>query len=171
MIREFIYDNYREIYPQLSGRELTDALIIKSVKEYGADIDDARVIRSSKGKPHVAPRSTIGLSVSVSHCLDTFACVVSDRNCGIDIQARRSTDVVKIAHRFFGMDEVALIEKEGEETFYRLWTRKEAYAKFTGNGIGEVLRGTQVIDREDVVFMDSVLDNGMYCSICIPADR
>lgn len=167
-MKRYIYENYRDLYPELEGHELTDALILRAVGESGLNIEGAHVIRDHRGKPFVAPASRLHVHVSVSHCMSTFACLISDENCGIDIQDVRKTDVLKIARRYFTQEELELVEQQGAEMFYKLWTRKEAYAKFTGNGIGEVIRGSGVLDREDVVFEDLVLDNGMYCAICRP---
>lgn len=162
----FIYDDYKNIYPELSGHALTDALILRAVKEYGISVSSLKVIRDHRGKPFIVPHSEVKVNVSVSHCGSTFAAIVSDANCGIDIQEARNTDVLKIAERFFSEEEYRLVEKEGSDRFFRLWTRKEAYAKYTGGGLGQVMRKISVIDREDVTFTESILPNGMYCCIC-----
>ena len=162
------YDNYRDLFPQLKGQELTDALILKSISDYGMDHAVYGVIRDHKGKPFLSSGSSVKECISVSHCLDTFVCLISDENCGIDIQDQRNSDFMKIARRFFTEEEAELVNAEGAEMFYRLWTRKEAFAKYTGTGMAGVIRGEQVIDREDVDFEDSVMDNGMYLAICTP---
>ena len=83
----------------------------------------------------------------------------------------KKTDIGKIAGRFFSIGEQKLVDEGGTDTFYRLWTMKEAYAKFTGRGIGEVLAGTDVTQLQNVLFTEYRLDNGMYCAICMPGEE
>ena len=167
----FYYENYKDIFTDLQGSQLTDALIVKAAGEFGIDDEDVHVIRDHRNKPYLAPRSRYRLSVSVSHCMNTFACIISHSNCGIDIQNPKKTDIGKIAGRFFSIGEQKLVDEGGTDTFYRLWTMKEAYAKFTGRGIGEVLAGTDVTQLQNVLFTEYRLDNGMYCAVCMPREE
>lgn len=169
-MKTYIYENYKEIFPDLKGHDLTDALIFKALREHGVDTEGLKVIRDHMGKPFLGPRSAVRLHISVSHCAGTFAVVISDRNCGIDIQEAKDTAIEKIAERFFTDEECGMVARGGKEAFFRIWTRKEAYAKYTGGGLGRVIKGAQVIDRDDVEFIDSVLENGMYCSICVQGE-
>ncbi|MDO4394290.1 MAG: 4'-phosphopantetheinyl transferase superfamily protein [Bacillota bacterium] len=169
-MKTYCYENYKTIYPQLSGSELTDALIIRAVNEYGICDDELHVIRDHRNKPYIAPRSEYKLNVSVSHCRDTFACIICETDCGIDIQMPGDVAIHKIAQRFFSEREQIMIEEDGEDMFYRLWTRKEAYAKYTGKGFGLVLAKTEVTELKDVMFIESMLENGMYCTVCLPKE-
>lgn len=68
----------------------------------------------------------------------------SEKETGIDIQYRKETGYEKVAERFFTAAEKAFLQELPEEPgrrerFYCLWTRKEAYGKLTGEGIGPVL--------------------------------
>lgn len=159
-----IYEDYKNIYKNLSGHELTDALISKAVEE--CVVGDFSVVRSPKGKPLITGVTNSEIHVSVSHCLDTFACIISNFNCGIDIQNSRNINYLKVAERFYDASEIEYVKKNGKEGFYKLWTRKEAYAKYMGTGIIEVLRGTNVLHRDDVAFDEGKLNNGMYYAIC-----
>ena len=162
----FIYENYRDMFPEAEGRALTDALIAESLAAFGAG--KRSVKRTEKGKPYVeAEKGMRDIYVSVSHSGDCFACLIDHRPVGIDIQQERPAAVKKIADRYFTEAERRYVEREGESGFFRIWTRKEAYAKLTGAGMEEILRGTEVIDRSDVEFLDFQLEKGMYCSCCM----
>ena len=73
----------------------------------------------------------------------------------------------KISARYFAEEEAELVRKLGAAAFFRLWTRKEAYSKYTGNGLADVMRGISVLDRNDVEFLDFQWEKDVYCSCCV----
>lgn len=59
---------------------------------------------------------------------------------GIDIeQIREDVDIASISKRFFALEEIealrSLTPELRRETFFRCWTRKEAYLKARGEGL------------------------------------
>lgn len=99
------------------------------------------------GKPYI----TDGPYFSLSHSGEYAACAVSAEEVGLDIQKIREISCDRLAHRFFTEKEwKALLgcdEAERDRLFYRLWTRKEAYGKFTGRGLADSL-GREIGDLE-----------------------
>lgn len=96
----------------------------------------------------------IPVCFSLSHSGEYVFCAFSRREVGADIQYRRDCEMRRIVERFFAEEERAAWEaltgkEEQARYFYRLWTRKEAYAKLTGRGIGASL-GRNVEDAEDL---------------------
>lgn len=158
----YIIEKYKERYPKLKGSDLTDVLIKDCLEEYG--VQDPQILRTPKGKPYVELRDTY---LSVSHSGEYFLCIIAERPVGIDVQERKNSNSDKIAERYFTEREKSFIRDNGENGFFTVWTRKEAYSKLTGEGIAEIIRGTEVIDREDVVFTDFQLEDGVWCSYCI----
>jgi len=158
----YIIEKYKEWYPQMKGSELTDVLIKDCLEEYG--VQDPQVMRTPKGKPYVELCDTY---LSVSHSGEYFLCIIAERPVGIDVQERKNSNSDKIAERYFTEREKSFIRDNGENGFFTVWTRKEAYSKLTGEGIAEIIRGTEVIDREDVIFTDFQLEDGVWCSYCI----
>lgn len=156
----YIIENYKEKYPDLKGSVLTDELIKECLLEFG--IQCTQVFRTAKGKPYVP-----GVHLSVSHGGDYFVCIIADKPVGIDVQEKRRASSEKIAARYFSSDENNYIKENGEAGFFKLWTRKEAYSKLTGEGLAELIRGTEVINRNDVEFTDFQIENGVWCSYCI----
>lgn len=157
----YIIENYKEYFPDLKGRMLTDELIKECLDDYG--VQTSQVLRTEKGKPYIEDN----IHLSVSHSGTYFVCVISELPVGIDIQEKRKSNIYKIAERYFTDKEREHIEEYGEEGFFMLWCRKEAYSKFTGNGIAEMMKGTDVLERDDVDFTDFLLEDGVYCSYCI----
>ena len=166
MMKLYVIDDYKDVYPHLSGRELTDALIGRCLGR-----EDVRITRDEKGKPSVtfpegcAPAE--GNFISVSHSEGTFALIVSDRNVGLDIQYARKIDSGKIARRYFSEEEAAYIAADGSgDRFFELWTRKEAYSKYTGLGMEQIMTKVPVLSREDVIFTSFRLEDGCFCTVC-----
>ncbi len=162
----YIYEDYKDIFPELTGRELTDELIRETLVMYGAG--PCSISRTEKGKPYVETAGAGGeVHLSVSHSGPYFLCLIADRPVGVDVQQARNTGTDRISRRYFTGEEREYIERHGEDGFFRLWTRKEAYSKYTGLGLQEILKGTQIINRDDVEFFDFQLEKGIYCSCCM----
>lgn len=73
---------------------------------------------------------------SVSHSGSLWACALSDRRVGFDIQClspERNTRAV--ARRFFHPGEIAFLESNGYADFFSVWAAKESVVKYTGDGI------------------------------------
>lgn len=96
-------------------------------------------------EPHGKPKIVdFPLHFSLSHSGDYVLCAVSDREVGADIQKLQSIDFPKLASRFFAKVEYKALEEcdseaEQQKLFFRLWTKKEAYGKLTGQGVTAIL--------------------------------
>jgi 4'-phosphopantetheinyl transferase len=79
------------------------------------------------GKPRVA-----GAELSVSHSGDAILVAVADAPCGADVEELADRrDVAALSRLVLGEGEQARDERE----FLRVWTRKEAVTKATGDGL------------------------------------
>jgi 4'-phosphopantetheinyl transferase superfamily protein len=112
-------------------------------------VDDAigpeewRFARSRFGKPYVAPHlPPIQFSISHSAGASLIAMSATSR-IGVDCEAARFPDWHEIADGILSPREVARIRRAPadlqEETFLRVWTAKEAYAKLIGVGLSSDL--------------------------------
>jgi 4'-phosphopantetheinyl transferase len=118
---------------------------------------DAAVIAfryEATGKPALAVPMSSDLRFNLSHSGDVAVCaVVAGREVGIDVERRRSIPTAReMARRFFRPEEVAVLDsltgEEFERAFFACWTRKEAYLKASGFGIGR-LEACQVTVRPE----------------------
>ncbi len=161
----FVIYNYKTKHPELKGKALTDALIRDCL-----GCSDVKIRRTDRGKPYVQWSGNDGRSdryISVSHSEGTFALLVSDRNVGLDIQYSRDIDTDRIASRCFAAEEAEFSQEDGTGNgFFELWTRKEAWSKYTGEGLEHVMKKQQVLKREDVALIDLRLADGCYCAVC-----
>lgn len=92
--------------------------------------------------------------VSISHSGDHVAvCRNDDVPVGIDIEKMTDRNFNKIANRFFCGKELEIFnENPTAETFYEIWTRKEAYSKILGTGVSEVVKGFDVYSLANYEF-------------------
>jgi len=95
------------------------------------------------GKPFVAaefPAGGLRFNASHSQGLALYALALG-REVGIDLEYVRPEKIdLHLAKRFFSTKEIAEINASSEtlrtEKFFRCWTRKEAYTKARGIGLG-----------------------------------
>lgn len=105
--------------------------------------------------------------VSVSHSGDMVAVCKSDIPVGIDIEKIDDTrDFTKIAKRYFFGKEKEFFEKSPTaDTFYEIWTKKEAYSKIDGQGVIEIQKGIDVLSIENHQFQTEKV-NEYILTIC-----
>jgi 4'-phosphopantetheinyl transferase len=102
----------------------------------GTPADQIRFVYNAFGKPELS--SEIGGSrvrFNVSHSADiALIAVASDADVGVDIECvREDAGFAEIAQHFFSPDEAAL----RGQAFFRCWTKREAYVKACGEGLGD----------------------------------
>lgn len=103
------------------------------------------------GKPYLKDHP---FQFNLSHSGDYVFCGVSNREIGVDIQKIQGDNMLRLAKRFFAAPERRALEGCGDEElrrrmFFRMWVRKEAYGKLTGEGIPGVVG--KCLWREDPV--------------------
>jgi 4'-phosphopantetheinyl transferase len=111
-----------------------------------ADPKELTFSYSAKSKPALAGAHANRISFNISHSGEiALIAVTRNRQIGVDVEfIRHDFDTAAIATRFFSEVEqeqlAALSPAERHETFFRCWTRKEAYIKATGEGLSLPLR-------------------------------
>ncbi|MDR1815547.1 MAG: 4'-phosphopantetheinyl transferase superfamily protein [Clostridiales Family XIII bacterium] len=128
--------------------------------------------RGPHGKPYFADEALAGVYFSISDTTGCRAVCFSDREVGVDCEnvparARMGEEgIEKIARRWFSEEEQAFVagdahggapavpDSEGmsaAERFFWVWTRKEAYVKWTGDGIFSGMRAFSTLGDERIV--------------------
>ena len=114
---------------------------------------------------------------SVSHSKDYWVCLLSDQPCGVDIQEMREGKYEAITKRFYTERQEAYVKENGAETFYDIWTAREAFGKMTGIGFhcnppeflsekGELLPEQEY--QEEIYSIHQIDEfEGYKCAICI----
>jgi 4'-phosphopantetheinyl transferase len=137
------------------------------------------------GKPYFA--DIPNAYFSVSHSGRFWACLMAESEVGLDIEdlaERRARDerrggdaearYVSIAQRYFSEDEKRFLDEavgrgrdELTARFFFVWTRKEAYVKYTGRGLGAGFEGFSALDGSlGVFFGASNAQPGAELSYC-----
>lgn len=142
MLKIFIAKNY-------STQNIIDFAFEKSVK----------LSYDSYGKPSVDNGKEIG--VTDSNGFKVLA--VYDKPIGIDIELMKERDYLKIAKRHFSEKEIEMIEKGNKNTFYRLWTAKEAYTKYLGKGF--TFESIDNIEKQFNIKYTTIDDKYLICVI------
>ena len=107
-------------------------------KEFGIARSDWRMIRKARGKPSFINSDK---HFSYSHCRFGVACAVAKQPLGVDIQEvlkPKPATMRRVCHP----NELAILESMEPPSlnaprFIEMWALKEAYAKYTGEGLAE----------------------------------
>jgi phosphopantetheinyl transferase len=123
--------------------------------------------RGQYGKPYFIG-SLADVNFSISHSGRYIAVLfagAASGEVGLDIEdtgAGRSGRVqdavrlMKIAERFFTPEEAAWVREDPPERFFRIWTGKESYIKYTGRGLGQGLDTFSVLSPPDDVLIEQI---------------
>ena len=128
--------------PQLQRRFIiARALLRRLLSNYlRVDASAVQLGYGEHGKPYVASAS--GLCFNLSHAEDVAMYAFAwRRDVGIDIEVMaRDVDIEGVARQAFSPVEcealAALSPEARSAAFVRIWTRKEAYVKARGDGLG-----------------------------------
>ena len=115
---------------------------------YAAELDHEAGRKDSRRLlPRILQEQGEGVSLSVTHTGTLWACLVAeDGPLGLDLERVREVPHEKLARRFFTPREAEAVAEQGRDLFFRLWTAKEAWVKYTRGELYPVLSGTCLID-------------------------
>ncbi|QIB69177.1 4'-phosphopantetheinyl transferase superfamily protein [Aminipila butyrica] len=121
-------------------------------------VPDGLIRRTPHGKPYI---EDFPLYFSISHSGELWVCLVAEVEVGVDIQVPKPLPYEKLAKRFFTETEAAYIRQGGLEAFFQVWTRKEAYVKYTGLGFsGMGFSSFSVVEARKRSFLDGAEAGG-----------
>ena len=124
------------------------------------DVRDVALAYGSCGKPFLAGAQPLYFNVSHANDMAIYA-FASSRDVGVDIEATTgAVNVDGVARTAFSpreCDALAAMPHEARQSaFFRIWTRKEAYVKLLGEGLGYPTRSFTVSHRmhDDALVVD-----------------
>lgn len=100
--------------------------------EYG--INDRPEFEFDKNtKPHLAGYDNI--QFNLSHCKCSVVCALSSKCVGVDVQEITEYDNLLAQYFMTPMEYDSTRKEKSDLEFTRIWTLKESYGKYVGNGI------------------------------------
>ena len=117
--------------------------------------------KNKYGKPIF--NSVNDLCFSISHSGDIVLVALSDKQIGVDVeQINRTTDRLGIANKFFSKAEYEYVfsssdEQQRNERWTQIWTLKESYIKYIGQGLSKRLNTFEVSFSQNGILLT---DNG-----------
>lgn len=163
----YVYEGYQG---GAGGRQRTEELVRRAAKQYireerlSLGTVSGEILRTERGKPYFKEAP---VEFSVSHTGPLWVCLIDTEPVGVDVQKIRPCRREKIAERYYTPDEQEYAEAMGENGFFQIWARKEAYVKFTGDGITEKMKDVSTLKDEGIEFVDFELREGVKGSCCM----
>ena len=117
-------------------------------RTYKTEDSQVKLLYESGGKPYLESRA---VELSISHSGELWGCALSKEPVGLDIQLIREKGVCSVAKRFFHPEEYRYLQETGFSDFFSLWTAKESYVKFTGEGITDGFSAFSVVDSQGLL--------------------
>jgi 4'-phosphopantetheinyl transferase len=110
----------------------------------GLPITTWRFVAGKFGKPALTSEfSTLNLHFNISHTRGLAACAIANRQIGVDVERFDAGINLNLAQNYFAPEEIQILDitpsSQRVQTFFRLWSLKEAYIKATGDGLSRPL--------------------------------
>lgn len=128
--------NYDDRKRSLAGEMLTRKYLSRL---YNVPETEITIQKGLHGKPYVI---NIDAHFSISHSENYTVVAISNEPIGVDTEIIRDFSAI-VAHKTFNSYERNYVagnspfrkKSQMEKAFYEIWTAKEAYLKFTGQGL------------------------------------
>ncbi len=118
------------------------ALLMLMLEKHYPNASISELNLKKNGKPYLMGKE---LFISLTHSGDFVGCALSPRPVGIDIERIRTLPQ-KLISRVCTDEEQVYVTQNGEESFFTLWTLKEAYIKANDCGFSQITRLSFVQD-------------------------
>ena len=151
-------------------------LLLEAIKEENAEFPLPPVIETDDfGKPYLRGGE---FEFNLSHSDRFAACAISDKPVGLDIQTLSQCRESLVRRCFTEEEQDAVFSsKDPQETFTRIWCRKESFVKCLGRGLRIPLRSFDVSrgftqdpdDQKDYAFAECRIGDLFFC-VCMERD-
>lgn len=130
----------------------SDRFARKILGEYlGVNKNELIIERDDFGKPYL--KNYPHVFFNLSHTKGMMVCAISDAPVGVDIE-REERFNRRIAEKFFTTNEQIYIfsgVNNLNKRFCEIWTKKEAYVKWLGLGMGIPFKSFDVLENDLIV--------------------
>ena len=107
---------------------------------YGLELSAEPRVKGSHGKPFLTRQPEI--HYNISHSGKYVVCFLADQEVGIDVQEHKKVNYERMLERMVPQDMIREIldSDDPEQAFYTQWVLREAYVKWTGEGMSKDFR-------------------------------
>lgn len=152
----------KRVFSHRLASTLSHLLVRKCVVEhYGIKSQKLVLSKNEYGKPYFCDYPDIHFSIS--HTDGAIFVAVSNGNIGVDIE-KISRARKGVMQKSFTDDEKQYCDGQ-DERFFEIWTKKEAYAKYTGKGLSEGFSAFSVLSDKKEMLYTTQYDEYML-SVC-----
>lgn len=119
-----------------AGHEAGEKLLETALKrEFDLNLKDEPRSAGKYGKPFLVNHPEI--HYNLSHSGDYVLCILADQPVGIDVQKHKKVNKEKLLKKMVPSERIPKIlgAEDPEQAFFDQWALREAYVKWTGNGI------------------------------------
>ena len=115
-------------------------------KEYGINLYNEPRAEGEHGKPFLTLQPRI--HYNITHSGKYVMCIIADQEIGIDVQVHKKVNFERMLERMVPADMIREIldSDEPEKAFFTQWVLREAYIKWTGEGLSRDLRTISMDD-------------------------
>ena len=155
----FNIDMKLSLYAELLIRCQICKLLLISNKEIIFD-------KTNSGKPYLHVH--LNFYFNISHTRTAIVVALSDQEIGVDIEKIKQANLA-ISNKFFTELEQKYIfdSYDKDKAFYEIWTRKEAYLKYIGNGLKMPLTSFDVQQSKIKSKITTFQLNNYLISVCL----
>ncbi len=145
---------FAETYPELTKREIERIAGDYALKKVFSDLFGITEIQINRErKPYI---KDCPYHFNLSHSGEYLLLAVADVPVGADIE--KITKIrPKTMEKYFSDAEQAHVMKEGKTAFFEIWTKKESYVKYTGEGIKGLMKTN--FYPENIAFFQTIYEN------------
>ena len=143
---------------------LAFALLMTALRQEWQIEEEVEFEYNEHGKPQLARHADIHFNIS--HCREAVACVIADREVGIDVECRGRYKETLARHILSEREWTDVQNSDDRDlVFTILWTKKEAMVKRTGTGISGGMK--QVLDECQQDDITTYIEERYVCSIAM----
>ena len=163
-------------------RKLLGEVVVKRLlmQNWGLEPEKYQIVKGEHGKPYVISEKS-GVYYNLSHSGDYLVCALSEKEVGVDIEKKGKIHL-EVAQRFFHPEEFrnlqSYTDEQQRDLFYRYWSVKESFLKYTGKGLSASLSGFLVCftptgvrlygerTEQKVYIRECLIDDAYCCYVC-----
>ena len=134
-------------------------LLLKYAMFYEGVQDFESLIAFGKhGKPLLS--NSNGIYFNLSHSNSMAFCVISNSDVGCDVEFAHSFDWRLVSKLYFTEEENVYLQKaDNSDEFFKIWTLKESFTKFTGDGLYMPLNSFNISVNQEQISINHTFDN------------